>query len=67
MCKFYSSHDIAILGYNNSTYTYYETCGPTAAGCDTSDYADHTISQTALYNAIHDDTFNGQNDGTLIW
>lgn len=56
-----SSHDIAILGYNNSnsTYTYYETCGPGAAACETSGYGIHTISQSQLYSAIENDNGNG--------
>jgi hypothetical protein len=60
-----SSHDIAILGYNNSnnTYTYYETCGPGAAACETSGYGTHTISQSELLTAIKNDNSNG----ALIW
>jgi len=59
------SHDIAVLGYNNSnsTYTYYETCGPGAAACETSSYGTHTISQSQLYAAIENDNGNG----ALIW
>lgn len=60
------SHDIAILGYDNSnsTYTYYETCGSTSAGCETSGYGTtYTISQSELYTAIENDNGNG----ALIW
>jgi hypothetical protein len=59
------SHDIAVIGYNNSnsTYTYYETCGPGAAACETSGYGTHTMSQSQLYSAIENDNGNG----ALIW
>lgn len=59
------SHDVAIPGYNNSnnTYTYYETCGPGAAACETSSYGLHTISQSGLFSAIEDDNANG----ALVW
>ena len=59
------SHDIAILGYNNSnsTYTYYETCDSGKAGCETTGYGVKTISQSELYTAIEND---GQ-EGGLIW
>lgn len=59
------SHDVAILGYNNSnsTYTYYETCGSGAAACETSGTGTYTVSQSQLYTAIEND--NGY--GGLIW
>ncbi len=60
-----SSHDIAILGYNNSnsTYTYYETCDSGPAACETTGYGVKTISQSQLYTAIENDN----NNGGLIW
>lgn len=63
------SHDVAILGYNNSngTYTYYETCGQGPAACETSGYGIHTVSQSQLYAGIENDIQKGNNEGGLIW
>ncbi|HZR44961.1 MAG TPA: hypothetical protein VFB12_32910 [Ktedonobacteraceae bacterium] len=59
------SHFVAIVGYNNSsgTYTYYETCDKNAAGCETTGYGEHTISQSQMYSATQNDNGNGG----VIW
>lgn len=59
------SHDIAIVGYNqvNGTFTYVETCGFSAAGCETSGNGVYTIPESTMLTAINND--NGQ--GALIW
>jgi hypothetical protein len=59
------SHYVAIVGYNNSagTYTYYETCTSGLAGCDTTGYGEHTISQSKLYSGTQNDNGNGG----VIW
>lgn len=57
------SHDVAVIGYNNTagTFTYAETC--TAGVCGTLGTGHYTISQQQLLNGIENDNGNG----ALIW